>query len=76
MIGIYDGSFFECCRVDIHKKVEFGVPISPHVSVEEVDVCLVYFFSLFYNCVADFVLEFFCVEFPLLWGKNLVRIII
>ena len=41
MIGIYDGSFFECCLVDIHDKVEFGFPIFSHVSVEEVDVCLI-----------------------------------
>ena len=47
MIGIYDGSFSECYLVDIHEKVEFGVPISPHVSVEEVDVCIIQFFYVF-----------------------------
>ena len=49
MFGIYNGSSFENWLMDIHEKVEVGVHVFPHVAVEEVDFCLVCFFSVFFQ---------------------------
>ena len=47
MLCINDVSYFKFWLVHLYDKVEVGVPVPPHVSVEEIYICLVEFFSLF-----------------------------
>ena len=56
----------------LHEKVEVGIPVFSHVSLEEVDVCIVEFFSLFLNHAADLVSYCFCVVYPFIWVEPLV----
>ena len=72
MLCINDGYCFQCWLVHLHEKVEVGVPVFPHVSLEEVDVCIVEFFSLFLNHAADLVSYFFCVASTFIWIEPLV----
>ena len=45
--------------MDIREKVDFGFPVWTYLSVEEVDVYYFYPFSVFFNDVYDFLLDFY-----------------
>ena len=70
MLGINDGACFKSWFVQLHEKVEIGFPVFPHISAEELDLCLFNFFSIFF--ISDALLNFFCVAVKLRWCETLV----
>ena len=60
----------------LREEVDIGVPVCPHLSVEVVFFYLIELLSMFWNCGADFVSEFFCVEYPFIWGEPLVCVFV
>ena len=74
MLGINDGACFKSWFVQLHEKIEVGVPVFHHLSVEELDLCLLRFFSILFYFLC--VIEFFCVAVKIRWCETLVCFII